>query len=782
MIARKKEFIFILDKHRFLTMLAIMLMIPNTILEEVSGNLGTVLDEFELNGKVHRSGETSEYWAVGHMRDGLIVIHYGNWKTGRSFRHISKDGHKTNKVNKKILKELQEKTDAAKEEQYRKCRKRANEVWGSLEFSEGTHPYLEKKGIVTNHGAKVNELGLLIVPVSNAKGIVGLQFIGKDGNKYFATGTEVKGSCFLLGDLTGIPGEIYFCEGMATACSIYTALSGQRPVVACFNAGNIESNLRYYKHNYPDSNLIVCADNDQFTVINGTPVNVGVEKATTAAQKFDAELRIPEFDDLDTKPTDFNDLHQLKGLDSVKEQLNKAASVSKEGGFSYWDDSSGRPKLIRQYTALQAHYNGKFKYKNFSEIRRIMIWNGTHYITTNEIGIKCFAEDNFLQPVKELEAKEFLNLVKRRNEADVDFLHSGMDRKLNLKTGVLDVQSEELSAHDPKVGFRYVLPYEYRPEEKDCPTWDLLLKNLTCNRKELQDIIEEFMAYTIFGMSYKEMQYILILSGSGANGKSTLINCISAMIGEENHKSVPISTLNNDQFALANLDEKLANFGEEEPVSCFKETGNLKRITGGTTLTARNPYESSFDFVNKAKIIITYNEMPYLGDTSPGMLRRLVVVPFDLDFTANPEKKIADVLPKIRGELPAILNRIVEKYQKIKKSKELTKSDLVSYEINKMVRDSDPFFEWFEDYVEITKNAGAKVAVSTAYESYQQVMELGKNEAHKISEKGFKKKMRRMVKKGVQEKVVFINGKSVRGYINIKIRSEIADINSIDKF
>jgi putative DNA primase/helicase len=70
---------------------------------------------------------------------------------------------------------------------------------------------------------------------------------------------------------------------------------------------------------HPQAQLVICADDDQWT--DGNP---GRNKATEAAQSTGAVLVVPSFKDTDTKPTDFNDLARLEGVDTVKQQLTNA--------------------------------------------------------------------------------------------------------------------------------------------------------------------------------------------------------------------------------------------------------------------------------------------------------------------------------------------------------------------------------------------------------------------------------------------------------------------------
>jgi hypothetical protein len=70
---------------------------------------------------------------------------------------------------------------------------------------------------------------------------------------------------------------------------------------------------------FPALRLLICADNDQFT--DGNP---GVAKAREACEATGAAWVAPSFDSLETRPTDFNDLHALQGAEEVRDQVMAA--------------------------------------------------------------------------------------------------------------------------------------------------------------------------------------------------------------------------------------------------------------------------------------------------------------------------------------------------------------------------------------------------------------------------------------------------------------------------
>lgn len=85
---------------------------------------------------------------------------------------------------------------------------------------------------------------------------------------------------------------------------------------------------------YPNAAITICADNDHSMKRDGKPYNVGVEKARLAARKVNGTVKVPTFTDKEKTQglTDFNDLHQARGLEAVQRQtgLERGRDQGKE--------------------------------------------------------------------------------------------------------------------------------------------------------------------------------------------------------------------------------------------------------------------------------------------------------------------------------------------------------------------------------------------------------------------------------------------------------------------
>ena len=197
------------------------------------------------------------------------------------------------------------------------CRIWCADRWKQSKDATDSHPYLQIKRVHA-YGLKVMKDSLLI-PLYDTAGIIqGIQFIQPDGSKTFKTGTAKQGSYFPIGK----PKEntLLICEGYATGASLHEATG--HAVAVAFDAGNLKPVAEALRLKYPALRLTICADNDQWG-----ETNTGVIKGTEAARAVDGWLTIANIQDTSSKPTDFNDLHKLEGVEEIRRQVETATAA-----------------------------------------------------------------------------------------------------------------------------------------------------------------------------------------------------------------------------------------------------------------------------------------------------------------------------------------------------------------------------------------------------------------------------------------------------------------------
>jgi putative DNA primase/helicase len=301
--------------------------------QEFTSSHGFDVHDLIIDGEIHRFDAKSQLsgWYIAWSHRSLsqeehFVCVIGDWVTGEkhTFHSREKRLSKTEKQDfTAMIRLASEKALAEKKSRQEQAGLAAREAWQEAKPCE-RHPYLTRKKIEPC-GSRVNEHGTLLVPCRDINGmILGIQFISEDGTKKFLKGQRVSGTFFLIGAVRERT-TAYLCEGFATGVSIHMAT--KMAVFCSFSAGNLSQVAKEIKTKYPDLNVIICGDDDIF---KGTD-NVGRKEAEQTAKAMYHEAIFPKFTSLGTKPTDFNDLHCLEGLEAVKEQLTLSHSKIKKG-------------------------------------------------------------------------------------------------------------------------------------------------------------------------------------------------------------------------------------------------------------------------------------------------------------------------------------------------------------------------------------------------------------------------------------------------------------------
>lgn len=277
----------------------------------------------QADGQRHRFRVTGDKagsengWYVLHM-DGVPAGAFGCWKRGISETWCAKSASAMTDAERQAHKSRMKAARCALEaDQTRvraECKAKAERLWNeAAEMVSADHQYLVAKGVKPYGLRQLRDA--LVVPVrADAGGLVGLQFIQPDGTKRFLTGTPKAGSYHRI---TGSMERVLICEGYATGASLHEATGCA--VAIAFDAGNLMAVATTLREKLPDAVLVLCTDDDCQT--EGNP---GKTKAWAAALAVDALLALPTFAK-DSTGTDFNDLHQLQGLEAVREAVEAAS-------------------------------------------------------------------------------------------------------------------------------------------------------------------------------------------------------------------------------------------------------------------------------------------------------------------------------------------------------------------------------------------------------------------------------------------------------------------------
>lgn len=307
------------------------------------------------------------------------------------------------------------------------------------------------------------------------------------------------------------------------------------------------------------------------------------------------------------------------------------------------DESFKDDEELLETVALNECFDedGKFKHNKFAEL----LVEHMNIVTVNE---QCYVyKDGYYQRAEREIDKEMIRLYPRSRRAQraevLDYIKILTTIKasdiplqeyiINLKNGRLDVRTNKLLDFDPEVIDFARIPVTYDPNAYSADL-DKMLNKVFKHDREVIDLFEEMVGYLLIKNARFRKGFLLY--GSGSNGKSTVLNLLKKFIGEENLSTVELKKL-SDPFLTAELEHKLANIGDDIDPKEITDTGTIKKLFTGESLTVQRKYQDPFILKNYAKMIFSCNTLPRILDKTHGMYSRLMLIPFTATFTADDE-------------------------------------------------------------------------------------------------------------------------------------------------
>ena len=250
---------------------------------------------------------------------------------------------------------------------------------------------------------------------------------------------------------------------------------------------------------------------------------------------------------------------------------------------------------------------------------------------------------------------------------DKEFAHKLDENKhlIAFNNGVFDTLTQtfrEGRAEDC-ISFCTNIDYGIDTQYHEFPCWPELQKFLhdILPNRNVRDYFLKHLATCLSGVFNQRFH---ILTGSGSNGKSMLMNLTSTGFGDYCYKAnIAMFTQKRGKAGSASPEMvrmkgrrfvMMSEPDEGEPLS----TGFMKEITSSEKVSARDLYAGSKQMVEfdvQAKCHLACNDKPKVNTTDGGTWRRLKVIDFPNKFVYE---------PKAANELPmdeSIMNKVLSK-------------------------------------------------------------------------------------------------------------------------
>lgn len=389
-------------------------------------------------------------------------------------------------------------------------------------------------------------------------------------------------------------------------------------------------------------------------------------------------------------------------------------------------------RILKQYEKMMSNSTQKAVKQNHSEIASILMNNNDIAIYENDIciyenGVYSQSEKSINKKVIELvpdantyfrkEVYNYLSLTapekKIRKESNI----------VNFKNGLFKLDVKMFLTHTPAFFSVNQINTNLNLEAKKVQAIDDVLDKLSSGNEKRKQTILEMIGYSM--TTSVRLQKSFVLYGPTArNGKSTLINIITRLIGSENIGNVPFKELNKNKFASSGIKGRLLNIGSEMTDEFIDDVSNFKMWITGDEVEIEEKFKARQKISPYAKFIFSANELPRVVDKTEGFYRRLQLIPLEYQFTDRDAQKFnfnelvneeaLEYLAKI--SLEAYLN-MGEKFSNYEESeKEIDKYKQVNNNILEFLNDVD----YIRSFIEANTSTKRAMEVYECYKRYCQ--------------------------------------------------------------
>lgn len=359
-----------------------------------------------------------------------------------------------------------------------------------------------------------------------------------------------------------------------------------------------------------------------------------------------------------------------------------------------------------------------------------------------------------LKKTQRREVLEYMELIAdEKAQADA--------RYIAFRNGVLDIVTGQMQPFSPDLVITNQIPWDYNPEAYSELADDTLDK-LACGDQPIRALLEECIGYCFYRRN--ELGKAFILTGDKSNGKSTFLDCVKAILGDENISALDLKEL-GDRFSTSMMFGKLANIGDDigDDFLQGSQVATFKKVVTGNRIKAERKGQDPFEFNPYVKLLFSANDIPRMKDKTGAVLRRLVIIPFNARFTKYlPDGTVdPEYNPYIKYELVEqssieYLIRVgIEGLRRIIENNEFTKSEKVQQQVEEYENENNPIKAFIDDQgIEMIEDE----PTADVYKRYQ--VFCAENSMQPMSNIVFSKQINKRL--GLETVTTKINRKSIR--------------------
>lgn len=357
--------------------------------------------------------------------------------------------------------------------------------------------------------------------------------------------------------------------------------------------------------------------------------------------------------------------------------------------------------------------------------------NAAHVVKINN-QLHIFKDGFYSNGYKQIESemiRQIPNLKKTQRREVLDYMELIVESRIQadaryiaFNNGIYDLVDDELKPFSADIVITNKIPWDYVPGAYNELT-DKTLNKLACNDKTIRALLEECVGYCFYRRN--EMGKAFILTGDKNNGKSTFLDMVTEMLGEDNISALDLKEL-GDRFNVSMMFGKMANIGDDigDDFLQGSQVSIFKKIVTGNRIKAERKGQDPFEFNPFIKLLFSANDIPRMKDKTGAVLRRLVIIPFNATFSKYlPDGTVdPDFDPYIKHKLISqesieyLIALGVQGLRRVIENNEFSKSEKVQKQMDEYEEENNPIIAFISDTgIEMIENE----PTNEVYKRYQ---------------------------------------------------------------
>lgn len=296
----------------------------------------------------------------------------------------------------------------------------------------------------------------------------------------------------------------------------------------------------------------------------------------------------------------------------------------------------------------------------------IYMFNGIVYELLDNETLDRLILKELREPIAEIGRPEIISAIRAfvKKEPKLVIDDPTIDPNyIVFRNGRLDIRTMEFADNDPLVFQTSYLNFNYDRYNTHCPNFEKYLESVSGGDPDIKELMLQTHGY-IASCSMDAKSFFLFI-GEGDTGKSLTIGLDTMFFPNDFVSTIELQAL-GDKFSTGNLANVRLNVGGDLPNKPLTPdvVKHVKGITGNDMMTAEKKFVQPFSFKPTCKFVFATNHPLVLQQRDDQFCERLVVIPFDNKIPKD--RQDHDLLNKLRDELPAIFNMILEAFLRLR--------------------------------------------------------------------------------------------------------------------